>query len=646
MSRRKKRKAVNAISSDKHLEEKKQKSLEENVKEEELQEIDSAVPNSASENTKEEIEEVTSQANFQDSYTEIKKVYEEIENEMLTSSQEEMKVHQEDIKVEETSNATQDNVILKESQALASVSLKKKRYKKYLMYGSCAIVISVVILFCIIACMNKFNTNVYQNVFAFGVNMSGKTSEQVAQILSEISNSMIENKDIDIYQGVDLLFTVKAEEISLKLDIGKTTENIMQFGRTGNVIKDNFDILQTLLQQKEILVTYRYDENALNDIIKNIDLTLKDRMVEDSFSIDEANNKLVIVKGKSGNTIDYLTQKKKLLQAFQIKDEEKVILDVIYQAPTSLDIEEVAKKVNRNPENAYVDKLSIPQKFVAEKVGYEVDKIKLEEFLKQSTSQEEGKTLTFELKVLQPEVKLSDITYTLYQDKLSGQTTYFDAGQKNRATNLKVALSYLNEKIVMPGETFSFGDAIGDITASKGYTNAATFKGTQVVQEIGGGICQTSSTLYIVALKANLEIIERHQHGLPVGYVQPSLDATIYTPVLDLKFKNTRSYPIKISTVFNANGSMSISIFGTKEETEYEISLTSKYISTVGFTTRYIYDNTMPKGSQTIVTNGVNGYVSEGYITKKLNGAVISSSLLSRDTYKAVQQVIKVGTKE
>jgi len=143
---------------------------------------------------------------------------------------------------------------------------------------------------------------------------------------------------------------------------------------------------------------------------------------------------------------------------------------------------------------------------------------------------------------------------------------------------------------------------------------------------------------------ANLEIVERHQHGLPVGYVPPSRDATVYSPVLDFKFKNNRETPIKIVTSFTYGGSLNVSIYGTKQNNDPEVTLSSSTTSTIPYTTKYEYDPNIPSGEQRVISNGVNGYTSESYITKTLNGQVIYSGLLSRDTYNAQQQVVKVGT--
>ena len=116
--------------------------------------------------------------------------------------------------------------------------------------------------------------------------------------------------------------------------------------------------------------------------------------------------------------------------------------------------------------------------------------------------------------------------------------------------------------------------------------------------------------------------------------------------MLDFKFKNTRNYPIKIVTSFSYSGSLNVSIYGIREDNEYDITLSSKVISTIPFTTKYIYDNNLDDGTQIIEFYGVNGYVSEGYLTRSQNGQYVDSKFLSRDTYNAQQQIVRVGTKK
>lgn len=531
-----------------------------------------------------------------------------------------------------------------EEHTIAPVEKKKNpNTRKYVIMGIGAFFISAFILFLVILVINRFNDKVYKNVFVLGNDVSGMTSEEVVQLLENVDNQIQDSRKIDVYQGNDSIYTVRSQDIDFSLDVEATAKRVMEFGRSKHFFTDNFRILQALIKKEQIEPVYQQNEEKLNDLVKNIDLTVKDRFVDESYSVDEKNNKLIITKGKSGNSIDYETEKQNIHTGLA-EDKEAITLQIITKKPAALDLNEVHQKVKRDAKDAYIDKSVSPAKFVGEQVGYDFNVEELQATLNAPENTEEGKVIEYPLTVIQPKVKLADITYTLYKDKLAGYTTYFDTGSAARVNNLNIALKYLNGKIIMPGETFSFNNAIGNTTAAKGYQSAATFKGGTVVNEMGGGICQTTSTLYNVALMANLEIVERHPHGLPVGYVPPSRDATVYSPVLDFKFKNTRSYPVKIVTSFSFGGNLNISIYGTKEATEYEVILSSKTTGTVPFTTKYEYDNTLPQGQQVVKSAGVNGYTSIGYITKKLNGAVVSSEVLSKDTYNAQQQVVRVGT--
>ena len=500
------------------------------------------------------------------------------------------------------------------------------------------------IVFGIITCVNKLNTKVYKNVYMLGENFSGKTSEEVVEIINNKSNELSANEKLDIYQDGENIYTIKAEDIEFKFDVDKTAESIMSFGRNSNIFKNNFEIFKATFSKKQIEPVYIYNAEKLDNVIKNIDLSIRNRYVDDSYSLDEKSGKLVIVNGKTGNAIDYNTEKENIINTFKNKAENTYDLRIKEKIPTRLDADKVYSEVKRDAKDAYVDKSVSPQKYVVEVVGFDFDVNNLKELLALPENQEEGKTIEFKVTVIEPKVKLKDISAELCNEKLAGYTTYFPAGSYARSNNLKIALSYMNGVGIMPGETYSYNDNIGDTTASKGYQAAATFKGGTTVDEMGGGICQTVSTLYNVVLMANLEVVERHQHGLPVGYVPPSRDATVYSPVLDFKFKNNRETPIKIVTSFTYNGSLNVSIYGTKHNNDPEVILSQKTTSTIPYTTRYEYDANMPYGEQVIVTPGVNGYTSESYITKKLNGQVISSGLLSRDKYNAQQQVVKIGT--
>ena len=522
--------------------------------------------------------------------------------------------------------------------------IKLSKKAKIAIISCCSVLFVLILCFGIITCINKLNTKVFKNVYMLGENYSGKTSEEVIQIINSKSNELNSSERLDIYQNGENIYNVKAEDIDFKFDVEKTAQSIMSFGRDSNLFKNNFNMIKALFSKKVIEPIYAYDNEKFENVIKNIDLSIKDRYVDDSYSLDEKNGKLIIVNGKTGNAINYEYEKENILKAFENKEENTYDLKIEEKKPQNLDADKVYSEVKRDAKDAYIDKDASPVKYVNEVVGFDFDVNELRKVLELPENKEEGKTIEFKVTVIEPKVKIKDITADLCRDKLAGYTTYFPAGTYARSINLKIALSYMDGVVVMPGETYSYNDNIGDTTASKGYQAAATFKGGTTVNEMGGGICQTVSTLYNVALMANLEIVERHQHGLPVGYVPPSRDATVYSPILDFKFKNNRETPIKIVTSFTYGGSLNVSIYGTKQNNDPEVTLSSSTTSTIPYTTKYEYDPNIPSGEQRVISNGVNGYTSESYITKTLNGQVIYSGLLSRDTYNAQQQVVKVGT--
>ncbi len=209
---------------------------------------------------------------------------------------------------------------------------------------------------------------------------------------------------------------------------------------------------------------------------------------------------------------------------------------------------------------------------------------------------------------------------------------------------MNIACQKINEKVVLPGETFSYNKALGVRSVATGYKNAKVYSNGEVVDGIGGGICQISSTLYNSALMANLEIVERRNHQFVTSYVPAGRDATVVYGMTDFKFKNTRKYPIRIIASAK-NGIATVSLYGIKEENEYTFTFSTKTIASIPFTTKYVDDNTLPVGKERVKQKGANGLKTETYITKMLNGKVISTQLLSKDTYDAMTRIILRNTK-
>ena len=509
-----------------------------------------------------------------------------------------------------------------------------------------AIIFSIIAISMIVfALINKLNTNVYNNVFITDIDVGGKTEQEVIQIVSNL-NSQLKDKVVTVKYNNSIIMELTPDSIDMIIDEQATTKAILDYGRTENLVLNNVKIFKTLFKKATITPVYKYSEAKLTNISAEITSGIDGRVQDDSFNLDEENLVLVITKGKTGKDIVVEDFKADVLKVLKdnITTEYNLVLED--RQPNGLDVDVVYAKVCREAKNAYVDETVKPPVYNKHVIGISFDKEKLRETLNKPENQEQGKIIKFKLTATEPEIKLQDITKDIYKDKLASYTSSYVNSDSNRASNVVLGAKMLNGTIVMPGETFSFNEVMGDCgLSSRGFKPAAVFKAGKVVQEVGGGICQISSTLYVAALYANLGIVSRSNHALPVGYVPVSLDATVYYPYLDFKFKNTRNYPIKIVVTTTSSRKLTIAIYGTKEDKEYDVELTSWTTGTVASKVEYQNDNTLAKGKTKVIQAGSAGYKSVAYKTVKYNGKVISKELLSSDSYGSTPRIIAVGTK-
>ena len=187
-----------------------------------------------------------------------------------------------------------------------------------------------------------------------------------------------------------------------------------------------------------------------------------------------------------------------------------------------------------------------------------------------------GDTVEIPLDVTDPVIPIDYARQVLFRDQLGRADTYH-TGAYARTNNLILSCEAIDGTILNPGEEFSFNDVVGERTASKGYMSALVYLSTGNEAQLGGGICQTASTLYMAALKAGMEITERAEHMYTVSYCPLGLDATIYWGYSDLRFVNTRYMPVRINASVS-DGQVHMSISGTNFTGRY-IELSSERVS-------------------------------------------------------------------
>lgn len=241
------------------------------------------------------------------------------------------------------------------------------------------------------------------------------------------------------------------------------------------------------------------------------------------------------------------------------------------------------------------------------------------------------------LSSVSPEVTKEDILSMKIESKIATYKTTHSPDDKDKIHNIKLAGSSFDGKLLKPDEVFSFFDLTGPPTYDSGYRDGNAYVGGKLVQDVGGGICQLSSTVYNTALLSGMEVVERHQHGMPVNYVPAGQDATLWFGSKDLKFKNTTGGYVYIQVETTEN-SLEVSFYGPKSE--YTYTMDSLVTERIPPKERRVRDNTLPAGSQKVVKGGVSGYRSETYRIVQQGSKVVSKELVSKDYYKPMERLI------
>lgn len=208
--------------------------------------------------------------------------------------------------------------------------------------------------------------------------------------------------------------------------------------------------------------------------------------------------------------------------------------------------------------------------------------------------------------------------------------------------NIALAAKTINGTLLMPGDTFSYNETLGNTTLDKGYMYATVIVNSRPTKGVGGGVCQVSTTLYNAILHTGLLPTERKPHSRPSSYVPLGLDATIDWGNIDFKFKNTHDYPMYIAS-YTKNNKVYVEIYSHESLLSKTYKFNSEVIKTYPSTTKYENDTSLPKGTTQLVSKGSTGYQVEVTRETYIDGVLDDTTVLYQDTYAAVPTLYKVG---
>ena len=522
----------------------------------------------------------------------------------------------------------------------------KRKKAKRVTAGKTVAVISLILVVGIVAFFISLGfyvdslETIYPNVWADGTNLSGMTLEEAGLTLIGIGyESNADGVSATIVFPDDSSFTVNGEEAGFSLDSGEAARAAYEFGRDGTFFENELAYIRAYITRTDLrdVSVAVFNEEYVREAAATHTKAFNDTLMADAYTIDHYS--ITIAKGITFSPADENEVIELAVKTLYQALSEKTHLTVRYEPEASV-IKEI--DIGMLYDSIYVEPISSeydPDSFTATKSasGLSFDLSAAIDKLEKAGM---GEKIVIPLITVQPKVKEDDINSLLFRDILAESTTYI-SGNSNRLNNVVLSAGFIDGTVLNPGDIFSFNGIVGPRTAARGFKEAGAYANNLLVTEIGGGICQTSSTIYVSVLKTDLEVLERRPHMMTVGYLPLGSDATIDWGTIDLKFKNNTDYPVKIEVTIDGRN-ITVRLIGTKlDDNYYKIDYT--LISSTPIEVIMREDETIPQGETKVYSEGSTGYVVDTY--KHLYDAddnLISTTLVGRSVYSVQHRVILV----
>lgn len=542
----------------------------------------------------------------------------------------------------------------KAAKKAAKIEKKKKPFnkKKALIISCCALLMVALALGGAYAYFMYITTDdglVYANVYVDGINLGGKTPEEAKQVLqSQLIPKYTKDMVVTLPDGS---LTITSQTANITIDIDSIVDDAYSYGREGTRYEQyKARNAAALTSHKLALTDYlTMDSGAIREALNGIDEQYNIPVVEPTVVVngerptltskDEAVQTLTITMGQIGVSLDVESLYSDILAAYA-DHIYQVEAHVVYTEPSKVDLQPLYDEYFTEPVNAEYVKENEKCIVKYETFGYQFD---LEALQEQISSAEYGEVIEASFCYTEPEILGSYLASVLFDDKLGECDTYQPGSSDNRNVNLALASEALNSYIIMPGETFSYNECLGPRTAARGYKAATVYSGGQMVQGIGGGVCQGASACYYAALMADFEIVERRAHSYDSSYVPLGMDATISWGSIDFKFVNNTGYPIRIYS-YSYNGGIFISYWGTNTK-DYYVEMDYEILSETEPDTKYkvyAYDNPEGYKDGDIIEAGHRALKVKTYMSKfdKKTKELISREYVASSTYKSYPRTV------
>jgi len=414
------------------------------------------------------------------------------------------------------------------------------------------------------------NTNL-SNVFVGDVPVEKLTREQTKNALEEAGWSEKVGTALKVTTLSDVSFEVEPVKAGYALSLDDAVDAAFSYGHDGGIVGNLVTAVQLLFSPVDVNELGRSPaEDYINSCIDGGVKLLEEYMGEEEYVIDNQAETMTMIKGWGGLELDVEAMNAAIHAALEAGESE-LRFTSIKAEPAMPDFAAIHKELEREPLDAsYTDDGKF--EVIDEVVGCKFDVAQAKKIWSEA---QPGDTIVIPMDITWPEVTGEFLRTQLYHDLLGACTTKFPASGEARRSNLDLATSKINGLILYPGDEFSYNEVVGVRTEEAGFLPAPAYVDGDVKDEVGGGACQVSSTLYAATAFAFMETVERECHYFPVNYMQMGSDATVTIPegggrTIDFKFRNNKNYPVKLVGIFNNEEStLTFEVWGTLEENDY-----------------------------------------------------------------------------
>lgn len=564
--------------------------------------------------------------------------------------------------------------------------------KKILIFGGILVLLGIVIL----------------TPLAFGFGKTGRETKILSKDYSLLNKKEIEekiNKDFQLSGSLKLVdnqrtFLIEIASVSAKVDSNQTASNLL-FRRLKEGIGK---YIKAFFEKKDFELVVTVDNDQLNSEVAKIASQIDKPFIPSEIVL---NGNLNLKDGDLGKNTDQTKLKEEILEVlrkYELKNEIVVPVDSVGQLPseveknqameiaksfigksvtfkngdisTSIDDKVLVNWVNfdggcqQQKVSDYVDNLSQSLKteaqdavfkfengkvleFSAAREGYSVDAEKMKisicrDFLNWKNSSDKNISAELPLTKVQPKVNNSDVNDLGIKELIGKGTSSFSHSTAIRNYNVEKGASIINRILVAPGETFSFIKNLGEVSLDNGYKKAYIIRQGKTELDVGGGICQVSTTLFRAMLDAGLDITQRQAHAYRVSYYEedtkPGFDATVFIPNPDLKFVNDTGHYILIQSHYDGvNKKLSYEIYGTSDGRKAVISNYKQWDAQPAPPDVWIDDPTLPMGKVVQDEHKIPGLKTAFDWTVTRNGEVIHQKTFT-SSYVPWAAVYRKGT--